>query len=124
MTPQIGDAPDATVIMKWKDVMLLETIYGKDSAFHRFLELVADFNVNCAADWDQSTKILGVEECPTKEHWTEEQCECEDHFHRTVSKGEDGKIIVRLPLEKNCPRLGELKSTSSLEARMNKDPNL
>lgn len=70
-----------------------------------------------------------MEEIHSKQHLTQEEQACHDHFNKTYKRQDDGRFVVQLPLKDNSAQLGESYSTArrrllSLEKKLNGHPDL
>lgn len=71
----------------------------------------------------QLAKFWEIEEIPLDKPKSNEEIECESHFVKNTTRGNDGRYTVRLPFRKTDKRLGEsriaLKRLAALERKLN-----
>lgn len=97
---------------------------GKDNELLCTLSQV-DLSSQIKAFWE-------MEEPPYVKEWTEAEKACDDYFTRTITRGQDGRFIMRLPFnfDRNSPEfLGDSivaakRRWLSLERRLERDPKL
>jgi len=70
-----------------------------------------------------------IEECTSKENWSNEEKLCVEHFTKNTRRGESGKCIIKLPLKENAAQLGKsydiaMRRFLSLERRLAKFPEI
>ncbi|XP_025192847.1 uncharacterized protein LOC112592900 [Melanaphis sacchari] len=70
-----------------------------------------------------------VEECISKENWSNEEKRCVEYFTKNTRRDEPGKFIVKLPLKDNAVQLGKsydiaMRRFLSLERRLTKFPEI
>lgn len=77
----------------------------------------------------QLAKFWEMEECQNERPFTTEELECEAHFKKHVSRTQDGRFVVTLPLKDSAEMLGESyehaqKRFNALEKKLEKTPVL
>ncbi|XP_015432787.1 PREDICTED: uncharacterized protein LOC107188906, partial [Dufourea novaeangliae] len=77
----------------------------------------------------QIERFWEIEELPTKQFFSPEELECENHFKENTCRDSNGRYIVRLPFNDKKDLLGESKTMAlkrfySLERKLHQNPEL
>lgn len=74
--------------------------------------LIATVNYGEMSLENQVEAFWKMEECSSKQHFTDEEILCKNHFTQHVSGNSDGRFIVRLPFKDNVAQFGESYRTA------------
>ncbi|XP_011701215.1 PREDICTED: uncharacterized protein LOC105457936 [Wasmannia auropunctata] len=74
-------------------------------------------------------KFWQMEEVESNYHLSPEEIKCEEHYRSTISRADDDRFVVQLPLKMDPPTLGESYDTArkrfqAIERKLNRDHQL
>jgi len=89
---------------RWGWIVAGENAQGAEIALNSCMFTCTEHDINLS---EQIERFWKIEECTSKENWSNEEKLCVEHFTKNTRRDESGKFIVKLPLKDNAVQLGK-----------------